>query len=1553
MKYFALKCIAILSLCFSIIIGMFSGLTAAATENSVEFVTAAEKNTALDDLTAAMMAEIDLLPATGGDRNGRVRLSTFTQSADGSTDMKDLKGPHYLIRFQSDVFYILDGSWTGTDGNLPLKTVTVADPSTFYYISGGATPSMAFTFHYQGKASNGMPTYVLRFNNGKNLGVGSQYTGTYTNLYNVKADSTTDLSKAPQIRFEHPDGSGWARIRNAAGTHGLRQDSNMTCVRWKDNSAGDNAYDGNALYLYRVWSTEALAKQIHEMQSYLETPELYEESVYEEFLACLEDSIALFNTYNPNPTRMIDAYEFVQDKLDGQVTKLKAFISKLVLVADPTLEQSALALRKEVEALPTTGAHRNGRVRLAGFTQSANGSTDMKELKGKHYLIRNQDSVFYAIDGSWTGTDGNVPLKVVNPSDTSSFLYITSGISTTMAFDFHYRGKASNGMPTYVLRFNNGKNLGVGSQYTGTYTNLYNVKADTTTDLSKAPQIRFEHPDGSGWARIRNAAGTHGLRQDSDLSCVRWKDNSAGDNAYDGNALYLYRLWSTKTIITAIHDMKGYLDTPEFYDETVFRQFMTCMEEAIALFQKYNVVPTALIQPYDFIQDTLDAKEAELRAFASKLTVNMKDPSAASLNAKTTIHQLPSKQVRAEGDYSHNMSYIIQTRGGKIIIIDGGWEQDNSDGKFLFSYLQQITGDSTPHIDAWFITHAHGDHHGAVSTFANLYKDQVTIDAYYHHNPTEAELTKYMPTESITGVNRVSMQMKKFRNKEGGEVQQIKVNSRHSGKCNSSFDFDDVHIDILLDFSDIIWAADNVSGTFSGTWPVEGRNFKNLTLKELVKGNFNETSIVFRVSVGGKNVLFTGDAGYVAGYMLNKYHDAHASNNNKYYSLQSDYVQVAHHGYYGVTKATYNRIDPDVGLWPTPKYEYTGTKSELALPYALEWFAEMGVKNYPSYLGPQVFEFPVARSATAISIPSELKPYVFDAEYYVNRYPDLAELYGNDEAGLYYHFVNYGIEEGRSASPFFDVKYYAAQNTHHMTDTFRGNFVKAFNDFLGIYRTDTLRRWSPIFDATLYSKRHTELAAQGYTTNFSLLKHYVNNGYKTGEIGSSTFVCDNGLITTNHYSCTTTKATAPTCTTAGRTFSAKCSSCDMTVAGGEVIPATGHTPVIDPGVKPDCTSTGLTEGKHCSVCNTVIVAQTILSTTGHTYTYTKVDTQTHAVGCENCDLSETESHSYVDGTCICGEAEVKEPIVDEAIVINHTLNLASDISINFAIKSSLLTDYVNHYMVIEIPVYKNNDQTGTRTVTVEPVLNGNYYYYTLTGLTAVNMGDVVSAQLHMEKDGQEYLSKVDTYSVAQYAYSQLSKAGNADSLKTLCVDLLRYGKEAQIYKSYRTDSPVDSAMTEEYMAYLSDVEAVTFGNTNTVLSDLANPKITWAGKALNLDSKVCLKFIFLLGSYTGEASDLSLKVSYTDTKGAKKELVLNNAELYNERLSYYAFTLDALLAAELRSVVDLQIYEGETPISCTLQYSADTYGNNKTGQLLTLCKALFAYSDSARAYFAN
>ncbi len=38
---------------------------------------------------------------------------------------------------------------------------------------------------------------------------------------------------------------------------------------------------------------------------------------------------------------------------------------------------------------------------------------------------------------------------------------------------------------------------------------------------------------------------------------------------------------------------------------------------------------------------------------------------------------------------------------------------------------------------------------------------------------------------------------------------------------------------------------------------------------------------------------------------------------------------------------------------------------------------------------------------------------VFDAEYYAETYPDVKEAFGNDEAALFNHYVQYGKSEGR------------------------------------------------------------------------------------------------------------------------------------------------------------------------------------------------------------------------------------------------------------------------------------------------------------------------------------------------------------------------------------------------------------------------------------------------------------------------------------------------------------------------------------------------------------
>ena len=308
--------------------------------------------------------------------------------------------------------------------------------------------------------------------------------------------------------------------------------------------------------------------------------------------------------------------------------------------------------------------------------------------------------------------------------------------------------------------------------------------------------------------------------------------------------------------------------------------------------------------------------------------------------------------------------------------------------------------------------------------------------------------------------------------------------------------------------------------------------------------------------------------------------------------------------------------------------------------------------------------------------------------------------------------------------------------------------------------------------------------------------------------------------------------------------------------------------------------------------------------------------------------------------------------VDETIAIRHSLNLASDISINYAVSTSQLSNYDSYRLECILPIYVGNVLADTRTVTIDPIRNGNYYYFTLAGITAVNMNDEIHATLHMTKDGTDYTSTEDIYSVATYAYSQLNKDSTTQKLKVLCAELLRYGSSAQVFKSYRTDALADIAMTQAHRDYLTDLQRVTFSTTNRVVEDLTAPSVTWAGKALNLESKVSLRFIINTANYGGDPETLRLHVTYTDYAGMELTVVLDNCTLYNSNLSYYAFTFDGLLAAELRSDVSVAVYAGNTRVSQTLEYNASTYGNNKTGVLGTLCQALFAYSDAAKAQFS-
>ena len=77
------------------------------------------------------------------------------------------------------------------------------------------------------------------------------------------------------------------------------------------------------------------------------------------------------------------------------------------------------------------------------------------------------------------------------------------------------------------------------------------------------------------------------------------------------------------------------------------------------------------------------------------------------------------------------------------------------------------------------------------------------------------------------------------------------------------------------------------------------------------------------------------------------------------------------------------------------------------------------------------------------------------------------------------------------------------------------------------------------------------------------------------------------------------EAVAATCETEGKTEGAHCSVCGKVLQKQEIIPAKGHTEVIDEAIAATCEAAGKTEGKHCSACGKVLQKQEIILAKGH------------------------------------------------------------------------------------------------------------------------------------------------------------------------------------------------------------------------------------------------------------------------------------------------------------------------------------------------------------------
>ncbi len=252
---------------------------------------------------------------------------------------------------------------------------------------------------------------------------------------------------------------------------------------------------------------------------------------------------------------------------------------------------------------------------------------------------------------------------------------------------------------------------------------------------------------------------------------------------------------------------------------------------------------------------------------------------------KNAIHMLKSV-TDTIGD-----SFIITTEDGKVMVVDGG---HYSETPYFIQYLKTVTGQKKPHIDAWFLSHPHDDHCEVFLDVVENYADTVSFDKVYANFPEASfyEGSDEWAVEVLTNYYRL---LPRFADK-AAELSEGEVFNIGAAKFTVFYTFNP--------------------------------EFKLC----------NSASTIMRMDLGGKSVMFTGDAWIDSGnYVVEKYADSGL--------LKCDICKMSHHGNSGADKNFYEAVSPEICLWPTPSWVWDPDSPNLTTLETRAWMDEIGVKE--------------------------------------------------------------------------------------------------------------------------------------------------------------------------------------------------------------------------------------------------------------------------------------------------------------------------------------------------------------------------------------------------------------------------------------------------------------------------------------------------------------------------------------------------------------------------------------------------------------------------------
>ncbi len=234
---------------------------------------------------------------------------------------------------------------------------------------------------------------------------------------------------------------------------------------------------------------------------------------------------------------------------------------------------------------------------------------------------------------------------------------------------------------------------------------------------------------------------------------------------------------------------------------------------------------------------------------------------------------------------AQSLNAIIKTNNNDLIIFDGGRK---GDAEFLYKFIKRNGGK----VSAWFLSHIHDDHVGAIYEIIENHKDIKIENLYYNF----ADFDYYYKFEGVdAGI--VDILLAAF-----GEAKNRGTIIHDDIKMKDMIEVDGVKVEVMND------------------------------LYLLDEDGPNNSSMVYKAYIGDKTMIVFGDLAYAGGEKILA---------DRGVSLKSDIVVMAHHGRGGVGEEVYKAVAPEIVIWPTTEKIYNSDGGKVTR----EWIEALNVKK--------------------------------------------------------------------------------------------------------------------------------------------------------------------------------------------------------------------------------------------------------------------------------------------------------------------------------------------------------------------------------------------------------------------------------------------------------------------------------------------------------------------------------------------------------------------------------------------------------------------------------